>query len=71
MNDEHPLQVKNRNTEFVPARDAGRIFGYTRDYVARLARQKKIKGRQIGCQWFVDPESLASMDIFIPHRTFL
>lgn len=37
--------------------EAGRQFGYTNDYVARLAREKKILGSRIGRQWFVDVQS--------------
>lgn len=40
------------------ASEAAKAFGYTGDYVARLARQGKIKAGRIGRQWFVDPTSL-------------
>lgn len=45
---------------YLPATEAGRNFGYTNDYVAKLAREKKILGTRVGRQWFVDPESLKS-----------
>lgn len=38
--------------------EAAERFGYTSDYVARLARQGKIKAGRVGRQWFVDPNSL-------------
>jgi hypothetical protein len=31
--------------------------GYTRDYVARLARTHRIVGRQFGAWWYVDEQS--------------
>lgn len=51
------IKIKNRN--YVPAADAGQAFGYTRDYVSRLAREGKIRGQRLGRQWIVDPKSLA------------
>ncbi len=33
-------------------------FGYTSDYIAKLARDEKILGTQMGRLWFVEPESL-------------
>lgn len=35
-------------------------FGYSRDYVTRLAREQKIIAAQIGRQWFIDIDSLGS-----------
>ncbi len=43
---------------YLSAIDAGKQFGYTNDYVARLARERKIEGIQEGRQWFVDTRSL-------------
>jgi hypothetical protein len=28
--------------------------GYSRDYIARLARQHRISGRQLGTHWYID-----------------
>lgn len=33
-------------------------FGYTSDYIGKLAREEKILGTQVGRQWFIEPESL-------------
>lgn len=33
-------------------------FGYSSDYLGKLAREEKILGTQIGRQWFIEPESL-------------
>ncbi len=57
---ENSVHLKETNTAYIPASDAGRIFGYTSDYVARLAREKRVVGKRIGRQWFVDPQSLSS-----------
>jgi hypothetical protein len=46
---------------FLPARDIARTHGYVRDYVARLCREGKVAGRQLGRPWYVDAES------FIAH----
>jgi cytidylate kinase len=31
--------------------------GYTRDYIARLARQHRIEGRQLGTHWYINEAS--------------
>lgn len=31
--------------------------GYCRDYIARLARQHRIDGRQLGRQWYIEEKS--------------
>ncbi|HMO77698.1 MAG TPA: helix-turn-helix domain-containing protein [Candidatus Paceibacterota bacterium] len=45
---------------FLPIKDAAKLVSYSRDYVARLAREKKIVASQIGRQWFIDVVSLKS-----------
>ncbi len=40
--------------------EAGKKFGYTHDYIARLAREKKIIATRVGREWFVDGNSLQS-----------
>src|SRR3990167_730160 len=55
----HSVRIKEIEIEYITAGDAGRVVGYTSDYVARLAREKKVRGRRIGRQWLVDPQSLA------------
>ena len=55
----HSVHIKESEIDYITASDAGRVVGYTSDYVARLAREKKVRGRRIGRQWLVDPQSLA------------
>lgn len=50
--------IKINGVTLVPIKDAAAHISYTRDYVARLAREGKIVATQIGRQWFVDPTSL-------------
>jgi|GEM_PF-3420564 len=45
----------------IPAGDIAREVGYTSDYITRLAREKKIKGKKVGKKWLVDPVSVAEM----------
>ena len=47
---------------YISAADAAGISNLTRDYIARLAREGKIIGKQVGRGWYVNQESL---------RTFL
>ena len=52
------ISVHQNGTLYLSAKEAGRLSGYTSDYVARLARQGKISATRVGTQWFVQPESL-------------
>lgn len=45
---------------FVLASFAAKQVGYTSDYVARIAREKKILATKVGRQWFVSLKSLNS-----------
>jgi hypothetical protein len=45
---------------YISAGDAAGISGLTRDYVARLAREGKVAGRQVGRQWYVGKESMSA-----------
>jgi len=44
----------------LPIKDAAKLVSYSRDYIARLAREKKIVASQIGRQWFIGIVSLKS-----------
>ncbi len=51
-------QVEINGASFLPIKDASKLVSYSRDYVARLAREQKIVASQIGRQWFIDVTSL-------------
>jgi hypothetical protein len=42
------------------AAEIGRKYGYVPDYVARLCRQGRVRGRRLGKLWYVDTESFAA-----------
>ena len=44
--------------EYIQSNHLAREFGYTSDYIGRLAREEKILATLVGRQWFVEPESL-------------
>ena len=46
------------NKKYLSSKYAGEISGYTNDYVARLARQKKVLGKKVGRSWYVEENSL-------------
>ena len=48
--------------QYISAIEAAQKTGFVRDYIARLCREGKVRGTQIGKNWFVDPHSL---DAFI------
>src|SRR3989338_3364118 len=54
------------NKKYLSSRYAGKIFGYTNDYVTRLARQKKVFGKMVGRVWYVEEESFKN---FIQNNT--
>ncbi len=39
--------------EFVPASNAGKHFGYTKDYLLLLIKGGKIEGKKVGNKWYV------------------
>lgn len=45
------------NKKFLSSKSAGELAGYTNDYVARLCRQEKVRGRMVGRTWYVEEES--------------
>lgn len=49
-----------QDSHFLSAVEAGRQFGYTNDYIAKLAREKKISAARVGREWFVDAISLGN-----------
>ncbi len=51
-----PIEIDGVN--LLPIKDAAKVVSYTRDYVARLAREQKIVAEQVNRQWFVDIISL-------------
>lgn len=46
------------NPELLPIQETLSLVPYSRDYVTRLAREKKIVATQVDRQWFIDPVSL-------------
>lgn len=50
--------LKINGVSLVPIKEAAKLVSYTRDYVARLAREQKITASQVGRQWYVDVDSL-------------
>ncbi len=50
--------IEINGVNLIPLKEAATAVSYSRDYVARLAREEKIVASQIGRQWFVDPISL-------------
>jgi hypothetical protein len=52
--------VAIHGVQYISAQAAASEFGYTADYVARLAREQKIASTRIGRQWFVEIQSLCT-----------
>ena len=55
-----PDEIYIGGARYLPAREIARTHGYVRDYVARLCREGKVAGRQLGRLWYVDADSFAS-----------
>jgi len=51
-------QIEINGSTLVPLKDAAKVVSYSRDYLAKLAREKKVVATQVGRQWFVDMDSL-------------
>ena len=52
------MKINLANKKYLDAKTAGKLVGYSSDYVTRLARENKIEAVQTGRQWLIDPESL-------------
>jgi hypothetical protein len=46
------------NRRLIPLKEVSKIVPYSREYVARLARDGRVAAAQINRQWYIDPESL-------------
>jgi len=46
--------------QYISAGEAADRLGLTRDYIARLCRDGKVRGRRIGKNWYADEETLLS-----------
>ena len=46
------------DTNFISTKEASRLFGYTPDYLAKLAREKKITRIRVGRSWLINRSSL-------------
>ncbi len=52
--------IEINGIKLLPIKDTAEAVSYSRDYVARLAREQKIVASQVGRQWYVDLLSLKS-----------
>jgi excisionase family DNA binding protein len=52
------MKTGSVNKKYLDAKTAGKLVGYSADYVTRLARESKIDAVKTGRQWLIDPESL-------------
>lgn len=57
--------IEINGTDFVSVKDASKEVSYSRDYLAKLAREGKVKATQVGRQWFVE---LGSVQNFIENK---
>lgn len=58
MSPENSSPAHSNFSEFIPLASAVTLVSYSRDYIRRLAREGKIKSRQIDKEWFVNRQAL-------------
>ena len=51
-------QVTINGKKFEPSAALAREFGYSMDYISRLAREGKVEATRVGRQWFIEAISL-------------
>lgn len=51
-----------------PIKEAAEHVSYSRDYITRLAREKKIRASYVGRKWFVDLDSLQQYESHARHE---
>jgi hypothetical protein len=54
--------VEINGANFLPIKEAAKLVSYSKDYLAKLAREEKIVATQINRQWFIDLISLRSFE---------
>jgi len=50
------IEIKDEN--LIPIKEAASLVPYSKDYIARLAREGKIVASQVGRNWYIDIKSL-------------
>ncbi|TSD04853.1 MAG: mucin-like protein, partial [Parcubacteria group bacterium Greene0714_7] len=55
---EERAKAYKASREFLPLREAGLLFGYTPDYLAKLCRDGAVQAQRDGREWFVERASL-------------
>ncbi|MFA5877624.1 MAG: hypothetical protein WC880_04680, partial [Candidatus Paceibacterota bacterium] len=55
---EERAKAYKASREFLPLREAGLLFGYTPDYLAKLCRDGSVQAERDGREWFVERASL-------------
>ncbi|MBP6946228.1 MAG: hypothetical protein KBB46_02975, partial [Candidatus Pacebacteria bacterium] len=55
---EERAKAYKASREFLPLREAGLLFGYTPDYLAKLCRDGAVQAERDGREWFVERASL-------------
>lgn len=50
--------LENGSKNYLPIKEASKLVSYSRDYVAKLAREQKILAKQESRQWFIEVDSL-------------
>jgi hypothetical protein len=63
---------KNNKENYLSSKEAGKLLGYTHDYISRLCRQGHMSGIQKGREWFVLPSELENFkrkhEIFLQEK---
>lgn len=47
-----------QSKEYLSSKDAGKLLGYTHDYISKLCREGKMSGKQKGRAWFVTADEV-------------
>ncbi|HXK39008.1 MAG TPA: helix-turn-helix domain-containing protein, partial [Candidatus Paceibacterota bacterium] len=61
-------EISFDGVRYISASDAAHSAGLTRDYIARLCRGNKVRGKQIGKNWYVSKESMDSFLLKQEHE---
>ncbi len=52
------IDLTINNKKYVTVREAGKLTGYSKDYLSQLARSGKVDSRRVGLMWYVNEESV-------------
>ena len=59
------MAKKPKRDELITLSQAAELYGFTTNYLQKLLKRERLKGKKLGMQWFTTP---ANVEAFIKSR---